>query len=78
MSKLISVKVRDEIFEETEHLLRRSGKRRNAYINEALGFYNALWQRKLLKKRLRTESAVVAQDSLAVLEEFEQIDDANQ
>lgn len=75
MSKPLSLKLRDDIFEETETLLRHSGKARNAYFNEAIHFYNMLWRRKLLKKRLRAESALVASDSAEVLAVLERLDD---
>ncbi len=34
-----------------------------------------LWKRRLLKKTLAKESALVAEDSMEVLEAFEQIED---
>ncbi len=40
MSKNLSLKLQDEIFEETEHVLRKVKRPRNAYINEAIHFYN--------------------------------------
>ncbi len=75
MSKLLSLKLRDDVLREAEKIVRKCGKPRNAYFNDAIHFYNKLWERKLLKKRLRTESALVARDSLEVLEAFEQLDD---
>ncbi len=75
MSKLLSLKLRDDVFREAEKIVRRCGKPRNAYFNEAIQFYNRLWERKLLKKRLTTESALVAADSVEVLEAFEQLED---
>ena len=75
MSKLLSLKLRDDVLREAEKIVRRSGKPRNAYFNEAIEFYNRLWERKLLKKKLRAESALVAKDSLEVLEAFEQLGD---
>ena len=75
MSKNLSLKLQDEIFEETERVLRKVKRPRNAYINEAIHFYNKLCQRKLLKEVLVAESALVAADSLEVLEVFEQMED---
>ena len=75
MSKLLSLKLRDDVFREAEKIVRRCGKPRNAYFNEAIEFYNKLWERKLLKKRLRAESALVAKNSMEVLEAFEQLED---
>ena len=44
-------------------------------MNEAINFYNKLWKRKLLKRVLARESALVAGDSLEVLHCFEEIED---
>lgn len=76
MSKALSLKLRDDVLAETERILRRSGQARNAYFNEAIHLYNKLWERKLLKKALQTESALIAGDSLEVLGIFEQFEDA--
>jgi hypothetical protein len=75
MSKNLSVKLRDEIYEETEEVLGKINRPRNAYINEAVHFYNKLFTRRLLKERLAKESALVAGDSMAVLEEFERFEE---
>ena len=75
MSKLLSLKLQDEVFEEAEKILQQSGKPRNAYFNEAINLYNKLWRRKLLKKTLVEESALVADESLQVLEAFELLED---
>jgi hypothetical protein len=71
MSKNLSLKLQDEIFEETEKVLRKVKRPRNAYINEAIHFYNKLVARSVLKNRLTRESNIVAADSTAVLKEFE-------
>lgn len=76
MSKNLSLKLRDEIFEETERVLRKFRRPRNAYINEAIHFYNKLFARRMLKERLLKESAMLAEDSIAVLEEFETFEDS--
>lgn len=75
MSKIFSLKLQDEIFRDTEEVLRHLQKPRNAYLNEAVYFYNHLWQRKILKGVLAQESSMVAEDSLEVLEAFEQLED---
>ena len=75
MSKLLSLKLQDEVFLDAEEILRRSRKPRNAYFNEAINLYNKLWKRKLLKKTLAEESAMVADESLLVLEAFELLED---
>jgi predicted transcriptional regulator len=75
MSKILSLKVQDEIFEETERVLKKVKRPRNAYINEAIHFYNKLVARRLLKNRLVRESNIVAADSMVVLEEFEKFEE---
>jgi len=75
MSKLLSLKLKDDVFIEAEEILRQNQKPRNAYYNEAINLYNKLWKRKLIKKALAEESALVKGESLIVLEEFEQIED---
>jgi len=75
MSKNLSLKLQDEIFEETEHVLKKVRRPRNAYINEAIHFYNKLVARRLLKNKLIRESEIVAANSMAVLEEFEKFEE---
>jgi predicted transcriptional regulator len=75
MSKNLSLKLKDEIFEETERVLKKIKRPRNAYINEAIHFYNRLFTRKTLKNQLQKESAMVAEDSMAVLDEFEKFEE---
>ena len=75
MSKVLSLKLQDKVFKETEEILRKSRKARNAYFNEAINLYNKLNNRKRLKRELAKESALVAADSLEVLEVFERLED---
>ncbi len=75
MSKNLSLKLKDEIFEETERVLKKAKRPRNAYINEAIHFYNRLFTRRMLRDQLQKESAMVAEDSMAVLEEFEKFEE---
>jgi hypothetical protein len=72
---MLSLKLRDQVFRETEEIVKQSDLSRNAYFNEAINFYNKLCQRKLLKEALAKESALVAADSLEVLAVFEQMED---
>ncbi len=74
---MLSLKLQEGIFAETEMLLTQIKQSRNAYINEALIYYNRLQKRKLLAKQLQEESRLVAQSSMAVLAEMEQIEDDN-
>lgn len=73
--KNLSLKVRDDIFDETERIIAKAHRTRNAYINDALDFYNKVNKRKLLKEKLKIESRLVKGSSLEVLEEFERMED---
>lgn len=75
MSKNLSLKLQDEIFEETEQVLRKVKQPRNAYINEAIHFYNKVIARRLLKSKLLKESNIVAANSMVLLEEFERFEE---
>lgn len=72
--KNVSLKIDDSIFGETEKILSRIKKPRNRYINEAIEYYNRLQRRLLLEKRLKIESELVKDDSMKVLNEFEEVD----
>ena len=72
--KIVSLKIDDSIFGETEKILASLKKSRNRYINEAIDSYNRIHQRMMLEERLRKESGLVRADSLMVLNEFENLD----
>jgi hypothetical protein len=72
--KTISLKIDDSIFGETEKIVSGLAKSRNRYINEALDYYNRLQKRRLLEKKLKIESSLVQEDSISVLNEFEDLD----
>ena len=71
--KTLSLKLDDNIFNETEDILARIKKSRNRYINEAVDYYNRVNRRALIAKRLAKESRIVSKESLLVLNEFESI-----
>lgn len=73
--KSISLKLNKPVFQEMEKILENVQVSRNKYINEAIEYYNALQGRLLLEKQLLQEFALVAEDSMAVLHEFEAIFD---
>ncbi|MCO6475607.1 MAG: hypothetical protein J5I94_03245 [Phaeodactylibacter sp.] len=73
--KSISLKLQDQVFKETEHLLESLNVSRNSYINEAVAFYNRYQKRKLIEEQLLKESEIVAEDSMEVLKEFEALED---
>jgi len=72
--KIISLKLDDSVFEETEQVISKIDKARNRYINEAVAFYNNIQKKKLLEEMLKKESELVAEDSMKVLKEFENIE----
>jgi hypothetical protein len=75
--KTVSLKIDDSIFNETELILSRVKMPRNRYINEALAYYNRVQKRQMLEKKMNSESALVKNDSLSILLEFENIDYAD-
>jgi len=75
MSKILSLKVKDDVFAETENIIGSIHKPRNAYINEALSFYNKFIKRRLLKEQLKKESRMISESSLEALRELELIED---
>ena len=72
--KTISLKIDDSIYGETESILISIKKTRNRYINEAIEFYNKMNKKNILANKLKYESKLVEQESMAVLKEFEAID----
>ena len=75
--KTLSLKLDDNIFDETETLLTKVKKSRNRYINEAVDYYNRVNKRNLIARKLVKESKIVQKESLAVLAEFEALQDEN-
>lgn len=73
--KNLSLKLEDQIFNETEIILSKLQTNRNRYINEALDVYNKIQKRKLLAQQFQKESKLVAADSMDVLREFELLED---
>jgi hypothetical protein len=73
--KILSLKLDDTVFRETELVVSRLKKPRNRYINEALLYYNKLQRKRILAKVIETESKLVSEESMKVLAEFENLDD---
>lgn len=71
MAKALSLKLKDEIFEEVEEITHTLKVPRNTYINLALASYNKINHRKLLEIQLKAESMLVRTNSLKVLNEFD-------
>jgi predicted transcriptional regulator len=73
--KTLSLKLDDEIFEETESITSVLKLPRNRYINDALRMYNRFHKRRRLKAQLEAESGLLAAESMDVLYEFEGLGD---
>ena len=72
--KVLSLKLKDEIFEEAEKMIKEIKISRNAYINEAVGLYNKLNKRKKLARQFRKDSKLVRENSMRILKEMELLD----
>lgn len=75
MSKILSLKIQEEIFKETEEILKKMDMPRNRYINRAIAYYNKLNKRRVLAKALREESMRISRDSMDALLEFEKFEE---
>jgi hypothetical protein len=75
--KILSLKLDDEIFNETEEITGKLQLARNRYINEAVNIYNRVNKRRLLKNQLIKESAMTSKESMEILHEFEKLLDEN-
>lgn len=75
MSKAISLKINDSLFEEAEDLIHKTKVHRNSYINEAIRYYNRVIKRKLLKRLYQKESSLLSAQSLEINQEFQGIED---
>lgn len=75
MAKLISLKINDDLFADTERLIKNRKTTRNAYINQALKLMNHFQHRQRLRKILHTESHKISQESKKILKEFEALQD---
>lgn len=73
--KILSLKLDDDIYDETEKITSKLKLARNRYINEAVNIYNLFNKRRLLKKQLEKESKLTRKDSLEILHEFEKLID---
>lgn len=73
--KTLSLKLDENIFEETEEMVRLKGVARNRYINEALDFYNRFQKRKKLANAFKTASSSVRDSSMLINKEFDRLID---
>ena len=74
--KVLSLKLREDVFDEVQSVVKKIHIPRNAYINQALLFFNKLNKRKLFRKKLGQESLAVRTVSLEVLGEMEKLEDS--
>lgn len=72
--KVLSLKLKDEIFEDVEKMVIEAKVSRNAYINNAVELYNKINQKKKWRDQLRRASKLVGAQSLEFLREIESID----
>lgn len=75
--KLLSLKLDDHVFDETEKVIKQLNMPRNRYINEALSMYNRYNARKKLRAKLLQESQAVYKNSLDIARDFENFLDEN-
>jgi len=73
MSKILSLKLREDIYEDTEKIRKQAKLPRNTYINRALEIFNKMQKRGRLKIQLQKESNMVSKESLSILAEFERM-----
>lgn len=73
--KVLSLKLENEIFEDTEEITSALSMARNRYINEAVKMYNLFNRKKLIRATLLRESKQVSVDSMNILHEFEKLID---
>lgn len=70
----ISIELDETVLREAEELLNEAEQSRNAYINEAVAFYNRVRKRTNLARQFAKESAMVRESSMEVLAEFEALE----
>jgi metal-responsive CopG/Arc/MetJ family transcriptional regulator len=73
--KTLSIKIEDDIFNETEEIISKLKLSRNRYINEAIRNYNRVNNRIILKKQLALESKLIKKESIKILHKFEMFED---
>jgi metal-responsive CopG/Arc/MetJ family transcriptional regulator len=71
MSKAISLKIDNQIFDKTEELIAELKISRNKYINDALESYNRMKEMERVNNLLAKASVLVRENSLEVLHDFE-------
>jgi hypothetical protein len=75
MSKVLSLKLDENAYQETEAIRKRLNMPRNLYIRKALAHFNALYTRKALAQDYQKTSQHVSAAHLDYLKETELLDD---
>ena len=70
---MLSLKLDDDIFLDTEKITKKLKCSRNRYINDALKLYNEFNERNLLRQQLAKESKLTRNAGMEILEEFEDL-----
>lgn len=73
--KTLSLKLDEELFEETEKLIKQKGVARNRYINDALDFYNRFQKRREMAEAFKNTAELVKNSSMLINEEFDHLMD---
>ena len=76
--KALSLKLGDQIFDDTEEITAKLKLARNRYINEAVRIYNQINKKRLLKNQLDKESKLTGKENMDVLHEFEKLIDEDE
>ncbi len=71
--KNLSLKLKEEIYRDTEKVVKKLKVPRNSYINKAVDFYNKVNTRNMTRKKLFEESLLVSAVSMDILKEFEKL-----
>lgn len=71
MSKAISLKIEDQIFDKTEELISELKISRNKYINDAQESYNRMEEMEKVTALLVKASILVRDNSIEVMQDFE-------
>ena len=71
MSKAISLKIEDQIFDKTEELISELKISRNKYINDSLENYNRMEEMEKVNALLVKASILVRDNSIEVMQDFE-------
>ncbi|WP_143961900.1 hypothetical protein [Litoribacter populi] len=75
--KTLSIKLDDEIFEDVKYIIKTKKMGRNRYFNQALDFYNKYHKREILAKNISEEGALVKEESMSVLRDFDSLIDGD-